>query len=526
MPERGSLASLTVSCLLVGAIVAAGGGASLAAEKIGTISQPLVAGSEVSAQEQQDQALVRPGGCSAAMLNSEWAITAVHCFVGKSAADITVSTGWPTPQTLKVIQLERLAKDIALLRLEKPLDALDPGYNMPVYTGDIAPGRAVRVYGQGIFKLATGKGASAQPSQGDNKWRMADFTVAHVDADRFWFSPNPGGAIPAGGDSGGPAFISAGNRWFLAGISSLCMKFSVEGKPQDTWMWVNRVVECGYAPVGDVWADIQQRIGTPGCRTYAWRAVGALQMTKFYNCDPKVVSGPRWSPNFDDHLNWCMHAKAADANAEDSARTTIMHQCRIVAAMPQGTGALTVATTGDGFALSGGGYPVNSRIIIRVFGPAAKQQNITSNFSDPQGNFAATLASAQVCAQAGTITFTAEDQDRPASPPVNATCQPAQTAEAPPGDQGATPQPGGAGQGGALPKLKLLPRPKAAVTVALAVDLYAAPGGEGQPSGMLPAGTPDVTLIAPCADNWCHVRWPTGDGWVYSGPDYPSLKLP
>jgi hypothetical protein len=518
-----ALGRVTLACL-----AAAIANAALAADNLGKSQQPLVAGTELTLQEQQDQALVRANGCSAALLNSEWVITAVHCFVGKSAADITVTADWPTPQTSKVIVLDRLDKDIALLRLEKPLPGVSTDFTMPVYTGDVAPGRVVRVYGQGTYALATGKGASAQPSKNDNKYRFADFTIAHDDADRFWFSPNAEGSIPAGGDSGGPAFISAGNRWFLAGVSSLCMKFSVEGKPQNTWMWVNKVVECGYARVGDVWPEVLKRTGTPGCRKYAWRAIGAVDMvTHVYNCDPAVVSGSRWSPKFDDHLGWCMAAKAADANAEDKARITIMHECRIAAAMPQGTGALTVAQTGEGFALSGGGYPVNARIIIRVFGPAAKQQNITSNFSDPQGNFAAALTAAQVCAQAGPITFTAEDQDRPASPPVNATCAPVQTAGVPPPGDQLGDQAGGqaGGEDGAAPKPKKV-KLKSFVTVKLAVDLYDTPGGEGQVTGMLPAGTAQVSLLEPCAGNWCHVRWPAGQGWVYSGPEYQSLSVP
>lgn len=61
------------------------------------------------------------------------------------------------------------------------------------------------------------------------------------------------------------------------------------------------------------------------------------------------------------------------------------------------------------------------------------------------------------------------------------------------------------------------------VAVKLAVDVYAAPGGEGQPTGQLGAGTQGVVLLAPCVDNWCHVRWPGREGWVYSGPDYNAL---
>ncbi|MGL5839565.1 MAG: SH3 domain-containing protein [Sphingorhabdus sp.] len=71
------------------------------------------------------------------------------------------------------------------------------------------------------------------------------------------------------------------------------------------------------------------------------------------------------------------------------------------------------------------------------------------------------------------------------------------------------------------------PQPNAAamriVDVKLDVDVYAAPGGNGQASGQLAAGTANVELVQPCRNNWCQVRWAGQEGWVYSGPDYNSL---
>jgi hypothetical protein len=58
------------------------------------------------------------------------------------------------------------------------------------------------------------------------------------------------------------------------------------------------------------------------------------------------------------------------------------------------------------------------------------------------------------------------------------------------------------------------------------VDVYAKPGGNGDPIGILRAGE-SVTLLSACADNWCNVSGeavPGGKGWVYDGPDYDSLQ--
>ena len=519
-------ASLLASCLLAGVIGFATGHASLA-EKIGKVSEPLVAGNEVSPAEQQSQALVAldMGGfsCSGVLLNSEWVIAAAHCFQNPDvkASQVTVSVKWATKQKKRTgKELYVLPKDLAILRVDTPFDAISPSYNMPVYTGTMSAGRGLKVYGKGIYALAKGEGDTATQTQSDDKYRSADFQVARVDGDHFWFGPNANGAIPAGGDSGGPAFINAGGQSYLAGISSECHTRDLPGKvspKDDDWMWVAKIDECGYAPVAAVWPQILEHIGSAPCRNYAWRAVGAVQLaTGIYKCDPKTISGPRWTPNFDDHLNFCMHAKAADANFEDKERNRIAQECRIAAAMPQGTSALQVAPNADGFALSGSGYAVNSRVIIRSTDSAGFKKNITSNFSDPKGNFAATVATADVCSKPGSITFTAEDQDKPASAPVNATCQ--QVAAAPP----PPPPP----PGNNVPPPPPPPPGQKFVTVKLSVDLYAAPGGQGQAKGTLEAGTPQVTLLEPCNDHWCHVKWPAGQGFVYSGPGYKSLQLP
>lgn len=71
------------------------------------------------------------------------------------------------------------------------------------------------------------------------------------------------------------------------------------------------------------------------------------------------------------------------------------------------------------------------------------------------------------------------------------------------------------------------PPAQAFVEVLKDVDIYSAPGGNDadKTGDFLKAGTPNVKLIARQAP-WFHLQWDGGDGWVYSGSGFVSLKLP
>lgn len=169
------------------------------------------------------------------------------------------------------------------------------------------------------------------------------------------------------------------------------------------------------------------------CRNYANRAVGAVKLARdTYKCDPKTISGPRWTTSFDEHFRWCETAEPKTANFEDRERTRIMHQCRVDAAKgPAGKPAIAVrAQGGDTFFVSVTGFPPNVPVIIRLSGPGASIASVTSAnnqriIADARGAVSIRLFGAQICKRGGgTVIFTAEDQDGRKSPPATSKCSP------------------------------------------------------------------------------------------------------
>ena len=52
--------------------------------------------------------------------------------------------------------------------------------------------------------------------------------------------------------------------------------------------------------------------------------------------------------------------------------------------------------------------------------------------------------------------------------------------------------------------------------------VYNSPGGNGQKTGELAAQTQGVILLKKDGANWFQVKWPGGEGWMYSGPGYEN----
>jgi len=169
------------------------------------------------------------------------------------------------------------------------------------------------------------------------------------------------------------------------------------------------------------------------CETYAQRAVGTLKLARdTYKCDPKVISGGRWSPDIAHHRDWCNGADPKVANFEDRERFRIAQECRINAGKAQGGKARIAVQSsgGDTFFITGSGFAPNAPVIVRLSGPGASIATVTVVSgqrirADAKGNISIRLFGAQICKRGGgDVTFAAEDQDNAKSPPVTSKCAP------------------------------------------------------------------------------------------------------
>src|SRR5262249_50679525 len=149
------------------------------------------------------------------------------------------------------------------------------------------------------------------------------------------------------------------------------------------------------------------------CNAYAKTAVDTVSLVRnVYKCDPKLISGPRWSSSEEEHRTWCVQVPPAARKAETDARTKTMHECRVARHKPTPTLSVTWQS-GNVFNVLGRGFLPNTPIAIDLAGPPTTPRTITVAsgsriVSNPIGNFALTLS--DVCTSAlnsGAVSFTA-----------------------------------------------------------------------------------------------------------------------
>ena len=177
------------------------------------------------AQDPRWQATVSVGGMAmGTLIAPEWVLTAAHVaqFVGPFERVVIVAGREYAVRAVHVhadYNGTSVGTDIALLHLAEPVTDVKPA---PLYRGADEAGRAVVFVGHGD----TGVGPAGPPEGNDRRWRAAQnrITVAQGATLRFDFDAPPAGedleGISGPGDSGGPAFIEADGRAYVAGISS------------------------------------------------------------------------------------------------------------------------------------------------------------------------------------------------------------------------------------------------------------------------------------------------------------------
>ena len=163
------------------------------------------------------------------------------------------------------------------------------------------------------------------------------------------------------------------------------------------------------------------------CRQYAQAAIDMRRFARYGRCSAAALSGPRWSPRFDDHMRWCRTASPQARQAETLARRQEFDRCRAEARKPNIT--VTQSRGGDDYFLNGTGFAANAPVTIRVGGPAAGTVNITvvnrqRILANASGAISVRLFGAMFCKRGGDITFAAQDGDGPLSNVVNSKCNP------------------------------------------------------------------------------------------------------
>lgn len=247
---------------------------------IGTVRQPLVAGSLVNQASLEDFGLLTlqtvGGSCSASLLRNSWVVTAAHCVEANGSTSqqspdparpgqnllnsinlIKVNANWKTVQEKRAIRVETFRPyDLALIQTSSPfaIHGVVTGFSRLIFQDGQFPyfgepvGAGILAFGRGINALASGSGSTATPSSGDGQYRAAYFVPTRED-DRVYWYPGGGGQTVAGGDSGGPSFSWVLSGYALVGVHSNTLVNFISGKPTTGWTWVSSITEAADTPI-------------------------------------------------------------------------------------------------------------------------------------------------------------------------------------------------------------------------------------------------------------------------------------
>jgi hypothetical protein len=273
--------------------------------KIGKVSQPLVAGTEVSEETQEVLGLVTinngKGTCSGSLLNNEWIVTADHCVRTDDAdpksatfpvASVSVVATWKSyHQTQPAVEIWRFNPDhdVAIIRVRRTFSVVGDDFNFGIKLSTIKDlsllnNYPVYFFGRGIYQLAT----TSSQSRSDGKYRFAGFRIADGDTANgtYRLPKTDSGQSGAAGDSGGPTFMyeSVGDPMtrILLGVHSTCQWKCVDGKScpkSNPWPWVGEIPSCTDAAIEPLRERIWKIIDEGRSRPVATQFIGTFATT-------------------------------------------------------------------------------------------------------------------------------------------------------------------------------------------------------------------------------------------------------
>jgi hypothetical protein len=249
---------------------------------------------------------------------------------------------------------------------------------------------------------------------------------------------------------------------------------------------------------------------TADCRAYTDRAMTAVGKNLSLNCGN---SGDRWAPDSSHHFSWCMGLAVTDLghmHSETALRDQAIQAC-----------ATKASTTTPAPPKSEPSY-WSGKSLVGVGLNTERPGNDFKTLDPPTADAVHCQAACSSDSRCKAWTYV--------KPNVRGTGAAGRCylKDPAPGTRAdACCVSGLRGKGLGKPKTSTpAPSPGTpSMGAALDVDVYDAPGGNGKKLGVLRKGSV-VSLLRPCEDSWCNVAGnavPTGKGWVYSGPDYPSL---